>query len=54
MGTHTAIRLSPLSDGETARLVSGLLEHALLPAETHQLLLERATLFGRKRVFLIA
>jgi class 3 adenylate cyclase len=36
------INLSPLSDEETARLVSALLERALLPAETQQALLERA------------
>ncbi len=36
------IRLSPLSDTDTARLVSALLEQAVLPAETQQLLLERA------------
>jgi class 3 adenylate cyclase/tetratricopeptide (TPR) repeat protein len=38
----TTISLSPLSDADTARLVSALLEQALLPAETQQLLLERA------------
>jgi class 3 adenylate cyclase/tetratricopeptide (TPR) repeat protein len=38
---HT-INLSPLSDEETARLVSSLLERAVLPAETQQRLLERA------------
>jgi class 3 adenylate cyclase/tetratricopeptide (TPR) repeat protein len=38
----TAIHLSPLSNDETARLISGLLERAVLPAETQQLLLERA------------
>jgi class 3 adenylate cyclase/tetratricopeptide (TPR) repeat protein len=36
------INLSPLSDEETARLVSSLLERALLPAETQQALLDRA------------
>ena len=39
---QTAIRLSPLSDTDTARLVSALLEQAVLTAETQQLLLERA------------
>jgi DNA-binding SARP family transcriptional activator len=39
---QTAIRLTRLSDVETARLVSALLDQALLPAETQQLLLERA------------
>ena len=39
---HTAINLSPLSDTDTAKLVSVLLERAVLPAETQQLLLERA------------
>jgi class 3 adenylate cyclase/tetratricopeptide (TPR) repeat protein len=38
----TTISLSPLSDADTARLVSALLEQTLLPAETQQLLLERA------------
>ena len=41
-GTHTAISLSPLSDTDTAKLVSVLLERAVLPAETQQLLLQRA------------
>jgi tetratricopeptide (TPR) repeat protein len=36
------VSLAPLSDADTARLVSVLLEQALLPAETQQLLLERA------------
>jgi tetratricopeptide (TPR) repeat protein len=36
------INLTPLSDDETARLVSALLEQAVLPAETQQALLERA------------
>lgn len=40
---QTAIRLSPLSNEETARLVSLLLEQPVLPAETQQLLLERAS-----------
>jgi class 3 adenylate cyclase/tetratricopeptide (TPR) repeat protein len=39
---QTVINLSPLSDTDTARLVSALLERAVLPAETQQLLLERA------------
>jgi hypothetical protein len=34
--------LTPLSDGDTARLVGELLDQALLPAETQQALLERA------------
>jgi class 3 adenylate cyclase len=38
----TTINLAPLSDEETARLVSALLERAVLPAETQQALLERA------------
>ncbi len=38
----TTIGLSRLSDADTARLVSALLEQAVLPAETQQLLLERA------------
>ncbi|MEJ7568627.1 MAG: AAA family ATPase [Gaiellaceae bacterium] len=38
----TTINLSPLSDNDTARLVSALLEQAVLPAQTQQLLLERA------------
>jgi class 3 adenylate cyclase/tetratricopeptide (TPR) repeat protein len=38
----TTINLAPLSDQETAQLVSGLLERAVLPAETQQALLERA------------
>ena len=36
------INLSPLSDTETAQLVSALLERAVLPAETQQQLLEQA------------
>ena len=36
------VDLAPLSDQETAQLVSALLERAVLPAETRQLLLERA------------
>jgi tetratricopeptide (TPR) repeat protein len=39
---HTAISLSPLSDTDTAKLVSALMERAVMPAETQQLLLERA------------
>ncbi len=38
----TTVNLSPLSPHDTARLVSALLEQAVLPAETQQLLLERA------------
>ena len=38
----TTINLTPLSDDETARLVSALLDVALLPAEVQSLLLERA------------
>jgi class 3 adenylate cyclase/tetratricopeptide (TPR) repeat protein len=38
---HT-INLAPLTDEETARLVSSLLERAVLPAETQHALLERA------------
>src|SRR6266581_7978836 len=40
--SHTAISLSPLSDTDTAKLVAALLEQTVLPAETQQLLLERA------------
>ena len=36
------INLAPLSDAETAQLVSALLERAVLPADTQQALLERA------------
>lgn len=36
------INLGPLSDEETARLISSLLERAVLPAETQRALLERA------------
>jgi class 3 adenylate cyclase len=42
LANQTAIRLSPLSDTETAKLVAALLEQAVLPAETQRLLLERA------------
>ncbi len=38
----TTISLAPLSDVETAALVSGLLERAVLPVETQQALVERA------------
>ena len=38
----TTINLAPLSDEETARLVSSLLERGVLPAETQRVLLERA------------
>jgi len=38
----TTINLAPLSDQETAQLVSALLERAVLPLETQQALLERA------------
>jgi len=38
----TTINLGPLSDDETARLFSSLLERAVLPAETQQALLDRA------------
>jgi class 3 adenylate cyclase/tetratricopeptide (TPR) repeat protein len=38
----TAVALSPLSQEETARLVSALLEAAVLPAETQAALLDRA------------
>ena len=38
----TTINLGPLSDDETARLLSSLLERAVLPAETQRALLERA------------
>jgi class 3 adenylate cyclase/tetratricopeptide (TPR) repeat protein len=36
------LSLSPLSDDETARLIAGLLERSVLPAETQQALLVRA------------
>jgi class 3 adenylate cyclase/tetratricopeptide (TPR) repeat protein len=36
------INLAPLSDADTAQLVSALLERAVLPAETQRALLERA------------
>jgi class 3 adenylate cyclase/tetratricopeptide (TPR) repeat protein len=38
----TTISLSPLSSDETARLLQGLLERAVLPAETQVMLLEKA------------
>jgi predicted ATPase/class 3 adenylate cyclase len=38
----TIVSLSPLSDAETARLVHGLLEQSVLPAEVQSVLLERA------------
>jgi len=38
----TTISLSSLSDSETAQLISGLLSQAVLPAEVHAALLERA------------
>jgi class 3 adenylate cyclase/tetratricopeptide (TPR) repeat protein len=38
----TTINLAPLSDDETAKLLSLLLERAVLPAETQRTLLERA------------
>ena len=38
----TTINLSPLSNAETARLVSSLLGSAILPAEVQELVLERA------------
>ena len=38
----TTINLAPLSDDETARLLSSLLERAVLPVETQQALLDRA------------
>ena len=38
----TTISLSPLSETETAQLISALLDQAVLPAETQQLVLDRA------------
>jgi class 3 adenylate cyclase/tetratricopeptide (TPR) repeat protein/predicted transcriptional regulator len=38
----TSINLAPLSEAETARLVSGLLEATVLPAELQQPILDRA------------
>jgi DNA-binding SARP family transcriptional activator/class 3 adenylate cyclase/tetratricopeptide (TPR) repeat protein len=42
LSNQTTIRLSPLSDVETAQLVTGLLEQAAMPAETQELLLGQA------------
>ena len=42
LANHTAVRLGPLSNAETARLVAALLERVVLPAETQQLIVERA------------
>jgi class 3 adenylate cyclase/tetratricopeptide (TPR) repeat protein len=39
----TTISLSPLTDAETAQLISALLSQAVLPAEIHAALLERAS-----------
>jgi class 3 adenylate cyclase/tetratricopeptide (TPR) repeat protein len=39
----TTIALSPLGDGDSARLVAALLDQPLLPAELQQVLLERAS-----------
>jgi len=39
---HTSIALSPLTDAETAQLISALLSQTVLPAEVHSALLERA------------
>jgi class 3 adenylate cyclase/tetratricopeptide (TPR) repeat protein len=53
----TTINLAPLTDEETAQLVSGLLERAVLSAETQQQLLERAggnPLYAEEFVRLIA
>jgi len=41
-GDSAVIRLSPLTHQETARLVSALLDEALLPAETQAALIERS------------
>ena len=38
----TTLALSPLADAEAAQIISRVLEQALLPADTQQLLLERA------------
>jgi class 3 adenylate cyclase/tetratricopeptide (TPR) repeat protein len=38
----STLSLSPLNDSETAQLISGLLSQAVLPAEVHATLLERA------------
>ena len=42
LANQTAIRLSPLSEAETAQLVSALLDEDALPPHTQRLLLERA------------
>jgi len=42
MTNAQTISLTPLSDEDTARLVGGLLDQALLPAEVQETLLERA------------
>ncbi len=39
---HTAVSLAPLSVEETSKLVAALLDHAVLPAEVHAVVLERA------------
>jgi len=38
----TTINLPPLTDSETATLISSLLERAVLPVETHEALIDRA------------
>jgi class 3 adenylate cyclase/tetratricopeptide (TPR) repeat protein len=38
----STLSLSPLNDSETAQLISGLLSQAVLPADVHSTLLERA------------
>jgi tetratricopeptide (TPR) repeat protein len=43
LSNHTPIRLNRLTDVETARLVAVLLNQTVLPAETQQLVLERAS-----------
>ena len=53
----TTINLAPLTDEETARLISSLLERAVLPAQTQRALLERAggnPLFAEEFVRLLA
>ena len=53
----TTINLPPLTDEETARLLSSLLERAVLPAETQRSLLERAggnPLYAEEFVRLVA
>lgn len=42
LASHTAIRLSALSDVDTTRLVAALLDEAVLSEEVHKLLLEHA------------